>query len=173
MNSYCFNINSSCFEDSFAKSLKSLIGGEDFIVVCIGTDLAIGDSLGPYIGTLLVNDANNKIVVYGTLDYPITAKEIGALTKTIKKIHPNSKILAVDAAVGNDEDIGNIKIVNAPIKPGLGVNKNLGEVGDVSIIGIVSDKKQSLDKIINNTRLNLVVKMANVIKNGITKCTLL
>ncbi len=173
MNSFSFNINSDFAEENIAKKLKTLINTNDFVIVCIGTDLAIGDSLGPYIGTLMVNDANNKLVVYGTLDYPITAKETETLSKTIKKIHPGSKVLAIDAAVGNADDIGNVKIINSPIKPGLGVNKNLSAIGDVSIIGIVSDKNQSIDKIINNTRLNLVVKMANTIKNGIQKCACL
>ncbi len=169
MNTYCFNINNGLIEEKIAKSLKNLLNDDNFVIVCIGTDLAVGDSLGPYTGTLLINDKDNKFVVYGTLDFPITAKETEALTKTVKKIHPNSKIVAIDAAVGNGEDIGNIKISNSPIKPGLGVNKNLSEVGDISIIGIVSDKNQSLDKIINNTRLNLVVKMATAIKNGVQK----
>ncbi len=173
MSNFCFNLNGGLVDEKIAKSVKTLINTNDFIVVCIGTDLAIGDSLGPYVGTLLVNDKNNKTIVYGTLDYPITAKETETLTKTIKKIHPHSKILAIDAAVGNSEDVGNIKVLNSPIKPGLGVNKNLSEVGDVSIIGIVSDKNQSFDKIINSTRLNLVVKMANVIKNGIQKSAFL
>ena len=169
MKTYCFNLNNGYIEEKIAKSLKSLLNNNDFVIVCIGTDLAVGDSLGPYTGTLLVNEKNNDFIVYGTLDFPITAKETDTLTKTIKKIHPNAKIVAIDAAVGNTEDIGNIKISNSPIKPGLGVNKNLIEVGDVSIIGIVSSKNQTLDKIINNTRLNLVVKMANAIKNGVYK----
>ncbi|MBQ9781886.1 MAG: spore protease YyaC [Clostridia bacterium] len=170
MNNYCFNINSGFVEEKITNSLKNLLNNDDFVVVCIGTDLAIGDSLGPYTGSLLVNDKDNKIVVYGTLDYPITAKETETLTKTIKKIHPHSKILAIDAAVGNREDIGNVKVLNVPIKPGLGVNKNLSEIGDISIIGIVSDKNQAVNKIINDTRLSLVVKMAKTIKNSVQKC---
>lgn len=171
MNTYCFNINNGYVEEKIAKSLNSLLDNQEFVIVCIGTDLAVGDSLGPYTGTLLVNDKDNKFIVYGTLDYPITAKETETLTKTVKKIHPNTKIVAIDAAVGNNEDIGNIKISNYPIKPGLGVNKNLSEIGDISIIGIVSSKNQALDKIITNTRLNLVVKMATAIKNGVKKCS--
>lgn len=172
MNNFCYNVNGGFVEEKITNSLKTLLNNDDFVVVCIGTDLAIGDSLGPYTGSLLVNDKDNKIIVYGTLDYPITAKETETLTKTIRKIHPNSKILAIDAAVGNREDIGNVKIINAPIKPGLGVNKNLSAVGDISIIGIVSEKNQAVSKIINDTRLSLVVKMAKTIKNSVQKCAL-
>ena len=85
MKTYCFNLNNGYIEEKIAKSLKSLLNNDDFVIVCIGTDLAVGDSLGPYTGTLLVNEKNNDFIVYGTLDFPITAKETDTLTKTIKK----------------------------------------------------------------------------------------
>ena len=45
------------------------------LFICVGSDLMLGDSLGPLVGTLL---KKNKVssYIYGTLNYPITAKEI-------------------------------------------------------------------------------------------------
>jgi putative sporulation protein YyaC len=82
-------------------------------------------------------------------------------------MHPNSIIIALDAAVGNSEDIGLIKIQNKGIKPGLGVNKDLGVVGDVGLIGIVAEKSVKNYNLFNLTRLNLVYKMAEKIADGI------
>jgi len=49
--------------DLLSSSLKDIID-EDTIVVCIGTDRAIGDTLGPLVGTILKNNSY-KYPVYG------------------------------------------------------------------------------------------------------------
>ena len=47
------------------------------VVVCVGSDLAIGDSLGPITGSMLKHKTQGlNTYVYGTLSAPITAKEI-------------------------------------------------------------------------------------------------
>lgn len=61
--------------------------------------------------------------MYGTLKRPITAKEVKYLGDFFKKTHPNSKIIAIDAAVGDAGDIGLIKIANKGLPPGLGAIK--------------------------------------------------
>ncbi len=136
------------------------------IIVCIGCDLVLGDSLGPLVGTFLRNK-HLGAYVYGTLNAPITAKEVEYAKTYLKQMHPSSSIIAIDAAVGNKEDVGLIKVVNKGLKPGLGVNKNLGELGDVSIIGIVAAKSLQNYNLFNLTRLNLVYKMAERIACGI------
>lgn len=84
-------------------------------------------------------------------------------------MHPSSTTIAIDAAVGNTDDIGLIRVVNKGLKPGLGVEKNLGVVGDISIIGVVSGKSLKNYNLFNLTRLNLVYKMAEQIADGIEK----
>ena len=66
------------------------------------------------------------------------------------------------------DDIGLIKLQNKGLRPGLGVNKSLGEIGDVSVIGIVATKTFQNYSLFNTTRLNLVYKMATKIAEGIT-----
>ncbi len=136
------------------------------IILCIGSDLVLGDSLGPLIGTLLLK-RNVNAYVYGTLGSPITAKEVNYAKDYLKNTHPNSTIIAVDAAVGSLEDVGVIRVQKKGIKPGLGVNKNLKTVGDLSIIGIVAEKSQDNFKLFNVTRLNLIYSMAEKIVNGL------
>ncbi|MBP5466490.1 MAG: spore protease YyaC [Clostridia bacterium] len=138
------------------------------LIVCIGSDLVLGDSLGPLVGTMLVNK-NAPAYVYGTLNSPITAKEIICAKTHLKALHPDSFIIAVDAAVGNTDDIGLIKVSDKGLKPGLGVDKNLGVIGDCSIIGVVAGKSLQNYNLFNLTRLNLIYKMAEKISNGIEK----
>ncbi len=138
------------------------------IFICIGSDLVLGDSLGPLVGTFLKNK-NVQSYVYGTLNFPITSKEVDYARTYLKQMHPNSIAIAIDAAIGEANDIGLIKVVNKGLKPGLGVNKNLGTVGDLSIIGIVAEKSLKNYNLFNLTRLNLIYKMAERIANGIEK----
>ena len=47
------------------------------VVVCVGSDLAIGDSLGPIVGSMLKYKTQGlQLYIYGTLAAPVTAKEI-------------------------------------------------------------------------------------------------
>lgn len=137
------------------------------IVVCVGSDLVLGDSLGPLIGTMLRKN-NVSSYVYGTLNYPVTAKEVEYASVYLKKMHPDSIIIAIDAAVGEEEDVGLIRILNKGLKPGLGVQKNLASIGDVSIIGVVAPKSIKNYTLFNMTRLNLVYKMAETISESLT-----
>lgn len=138
------------------------------IFVCIGSDLVLGDSLGPLIGTMLRNK-NMSSYVYGTLNFPITAKEVEYARTYLKQMHPKSIIVAIDAAIGCQDDVGIIKVSDKGLKPGLGVDKKLGVVGDLSIVGIVAGKSLQNYNLYNLTRLSLVYKMAQTITLGIEK----
>jgi putative sporulation protein YyaC len=167
MNNFVFNYCLNNCHEGISDSLIKIYNKIKPVIICVGSDLVIGDSLGPFVGTILSEKLKGKAYVYGTLKYPVTAKEINVISKTIKKLHPYSKILAVDAGVGNKQDIGLIKVRDFGIKPGLGVNKNLPEVGDASIIGIVAEKYKAFDNVISNTRLSLIYSVSNVIAKGI------
>ncbi|QXM05155.1 spore protease YyaC [Crassaminicella indica] len=132
------------------------------VIICIGTDRCIGDTLGPLVGTLLQNK-NFRFPVYGTLDHPIHAVNIKESLERIKGKHPNGFFIAVDACLGSEELIGNIHIKRGPIFPGKGVGKNLPGVGQMSIVGIVDKLNKDDCFSIHNIRLSLVMKMAEVI----------
>lgn len=139
------------------------------VVVCIGSDLAIGDSLGPIVGSLLQQKTRSlPVFIYGTLSCPITAKEIKYLRTLLKETHAGSQIIAVDAAVGLGEDVGLIKAIDCPLSPGAGANKKLGTIGDLSIMGIVAERSTLNYALLNTTRLNLVYSMAERIADALS-----
>lgn len=138
------------------------------VVVCIGSDLAIGDSLGPIVGSMLKYKTQGlPVFIYGTLASPITAKEIKYLRPFLKETHKNCQVIAIDAAVGAQGDIGLVKASNTPLLPGAGANKKLGAVGDISIMGIVAEKSVANYGLLNTTRLNLVYSMAEKIAESL------
>ena len=139
------------------------------VIVCIGSDLAIGDSLGPIVGSMLRYKTQGlNVFLYGTLSSPVTAKEIKHLRAFLKETHRNSPIIAVDAAVGQEGDIGLIKLTDTPLLPGAGANKKLGAVGDISVMGIVAEKSVANYGLLNTTRLNLVYSMSEVISDALS-----
>ncbi len=167
MNTYVFNSLKRDNSEEISKTVNLLYDTDKPVIICIGSDLVVGDSLGPIVGSSLVKQLNGKAYVYGTLSNPVTAKEIHTLRDNVSKLHPFSKTLVIDAAVGNTEEIGYLKINKSGIKPGLGVNKDLPALGDVSIIGVVSDKDNS--PLNYTTRFSLVYSLVNDIVNGLVK----
>lgn len=168
---YSFNLYNNMASAGILMAVNSFIGTNTAppVILCIGTDLAIGDSLGPVCGTLLESkNISKNFFLYGTLKKPVTAKEAKYLNEFLKETHPTSKIIAIDAAVGSAGDIGLIKIHNKGLKPGLGVNKKLQTVGDISIMGIVAEKSMFNYSLLNTTRLNLVYKMADIISDSLS-----
>ncbi|MDE7158266.1 MAG: spore protease YyaC [Clostridiales bacterium] len=138
------------------------------VILCVGSDLAVGDSLGPITGTMLKSRGGFAGYVYGTLKCPVTAKEVKYVNDFLKKTHPNSKIIAVDAAVGEEGDVGLIKVLDVPLRPGSGAHKRLGKVGDVSVLGIVARKSAFSYSMLNLTRLNTIYAMADCIAGALS-----
>ena len=166
MLEFRFDLTENHLTEKLSDCLDFLFGGRKPIIICIGTDLSIGDSLGPLIGTMLKEKGLNAFV-YGRLSETITAKEIKAIKNFVEKSHPSAKTLVIDAAIGDEDDVGSIKISLAPIRPGLGANKNLPEIGTATIIGIVAKRSCANYSFLNLTRLSPVYRMARCIADGI------
>lgn len=157
------------FSRGFEKLFKSCYSAEyrDVVILCIGTDRSTGDCLGPLVGHKLKLIKYSKIFVYGTLDYPVHAKNLSDAIQVIEEKHERPFIIAIDACLGKPERIGCIRMGEGPLKPGAGVNKSLPEIGHIYIIGVVNMSGFMEYLILQNTRLNLVMRMADTISNGI------
>lgn len=167
---YSFNLYNSLAAGGEVLVLKKMMAQRNAppVIVCIGSDLSVGDSLGPVTGTKLKEKLSGlNVYVYGTLSKPITAHEVKYMNDFIKSTHPQSPIIAIDAAVGAAGDIGLIKISNRALKPGSGASKNLQKIGDVSIMGIVAEKSLFNYSLFSSTRLNIIYKMAEIIAEGV------
>lgn len=153
------------------SKMHVLDSNRQIVFVCIGTDRSTGDSLGPLVGTLLEEKPIMPFFVYGTLDEPIHAVNLSDKISEIKGKHKNPFIIGIDACLGRLKNVGVIQIADGPVKPGAGVNKDLPEVGDIHITGIVNVSGFMEFFVLQNTRLNLVLKMAKTIANGIHEAT--
>lgn len=149
------------------KVLQNLYNHDRLIVMCIGTDRSTGDALGPLVGTSLSKISSNKFEVYGTLEEPAHAMNLKEITEKIYSQYNKPFIVAIDACLGKVDNIGIIRTQEGPVKPGAGVNKNLTPIGDINVTGIVNVGGFMEYMVLQNTRLHLVTKMAEVISFGL------
>lgn len=66
-------------------------------------------------------------------------------------------IVAVDASVGQTEHVGCITLGKGALRPGLGVCKELQEVGDIFITGIVGGYGNYDPLMLQSVRLSVVM----------------
>ncbi len=139
------------------------------VFVCIGTDRSTGDSLGPLIGYKLgsAGQKYRNIFIHGTLENPVHAKNLNEVMEEIKQTYKKPLIIAIDACLGRMNHVGWISVGQGPIRPGSGVNKQLEPVGDIHITGIVNFGGFMDFIILQNTRLGVVMKLADIISLGI------
>lgn len=159
---------------NFVKTLSILMKkldhkNKETVVVCIGSDRATGDALGPIVGHFLAMQ-QKSFHLYGTLENPVHAKNLEAALSLIHHTHPNAIIIAVDASLGIAEHIGYITIGEGSLAPGVGVSKTLPAVGDLFITGIVNLSGFGGQMLLQTTRLNLVMRLADFICEGLDRC---
>jgi len=157
------------FKEIFLDSIKYKLDRRSrLIFLCIGTDRATGDSLGPITGHKLISSVNIKDVsVFGTLEKPVHAKNINQTLDFIQAAYEKPFIAAIDACLGKPESVGFITIGEGPVNPGAGLSKSLPTVGHLSITGIVNVATGMDFTVLQNTRLHVVMRMAEVIHDGL------
>jgi len=151
------------------RFLEPLEHHRRIVVVCVGTDRSTGDSLGPLVGTSLLREANSNFELYGTLDEPVHAMNLSETLQKIMRASRDPYIIAVDACLGQVSSVGCIQLGAGPVRPGAGVNKELPPVGDIHMTGIVNVGGFMEYFVLQNTRLNLVMKMADMISLSLQK----
>jgi len=167
------DINSDWAFKKFTDALYTLIssslknGYDSIVFICIGTDRSTGDSLGPLIGYKLNDIEYKNVYVYGSLEEPVHAKNLDGVMERISSSYDRPLVVAIDACLGRMDHVGYITLGQGSIKPGSGVNKDLAPVGDMHITGIVNFGGFMDYLILQNTRLSIVMKMADIISMGI------
>lgn len=144
------------------------------VFLCIGSDRATGDALGPLVGQNIQDFKNTKRVfshtlfVYGSLSEPVHAINLTDTVNRIYQNHSHPYIIAIDASLGIRKHIGYVTLGHGPLTPGVGVGKRLPAVGNAHITGIVnSGTGNNLNQILQTTRLSTVIELSNFVSEGI------
>ncbi|MBC7958450.1 MAG: spore protease YyaC [Vallitaleaceae bacterium] len=161
----------------FSKELSQMILQKNplqrpVIILCIGTDRATGDCLGPIVGYKLKAFSLHNVIIYGSLEEPVHAKNIEETVRQINACYTSPFIIAIDACLGKTSHIGLINMGEGSLTPGSGVNKVLPPVGDIYITGIVNFSGFMDMMVLQNTRLHIVMEMADFIVAGLRRAFL-
>ncbi|KKI92265.1 sporulation protein [Bacillus sp. SA1-12] len=152
--------------EKLAIKLKEIIQDsscKDVVLLCIGSDRYVGDSLGPLVGTML-KESQVPFRVYGTLEEPVHAFNLKGIVKEIKKQFKKPLIISVDASIGKENQVGYILFKEGPLIPGKAVEKMLPAVGDYHFVGIVNYiDPLPTTQFLNDTRLFTVMNLAKTI----------
>ncbi len=158
--------------DNLSSNLAELIFSLDnslkrpIVIIGIGTDRSTGDSLGPLVGNILLSKNifyENGFAVYGCLDNPVHAVNLEDKLIEISNNFHDPLIIGIDACLGKSESIGFITLKKGPLKPGTGVKKQLPDVGQLHLTGIVNISGYLEYFVLQNTRLSIVMNMAEII----------
>ncbi len=189
---YC-NTKEKEAEKKFCKLLIPILQGairsnRPIICLCIGSDRATGDALGPLVGQNLLSWKKRicserkkfltdkkrasmpTLFIYGTLDYPVHAMNLSDTIIQIYQEHTDPFIIAIDASLGIKKHIGYVTCGQGPLFPGIGVGKQLPAIGNIHITGIVNCcQNADRNQILQTTRLSTVVELTGFITNGIAR----
>ena len=135
------------------------------IILCIGTDRATGDCLGPLVGENLMH-FSDAFQVIGCLSAPVHALNLADALYDIEYHYSNPFVIAIDASLGSSSHVGLITIADGPLLPGKGVKKKLQAIGDISITGIVN-VSGGHPGLLQSTRLYTVMQLADCITNAL------
>lgn len=172
---YYFDSKSTSSSYEFGKQLFQFISQEwhleqPLVFLCIGSDRATGDSLGPIVGYKLKQRHYGSFYVYGTLDEPVHAKNLESIVSLIHKEHHSPYIIAIDASLGKSSHVGFYTLGQGALKPGAGVGKELPNVGNLFVTGIVNLSGLFEHTLLQTTRLQVVMSLADHICSGIFYC---
>lgn len=150
-------------------SLFSLIphGTQHIYVAAIGSNRISGDSLGPFVGTLLDDIFPDHLTVIGNLQYPLDATTIEKQMTNIS-LPKNSFVVAIDSVLGTEETINSIVIQHGKLWPGEGLGNKLPPLGDCSVMGVVVKNDPDLEASLLFSDLHLIYTMATNIAKGVS-----
>ena len=153
--------------ERLTRYMTTMAEDRRIVIVCVGTDRSTGDSLGPLVGTKLSRYRSPLFDLYGTLEHPVHAMNLEETLLAIERRTPRPFIIGVDACLGQAASVGCIQIGEGPVRPGAGVNKELPPVGDIHMTGIVNVGGFMEYFVLQNTRLHLVMRMADLIAQSL------
>ncbi|THF77508.1 spore protease YyaC [Cohnella fermenti] len=147
--------------EAFFARIASLHGPDAIRFLCIGTDRSTGDSLGPWVGTMLRERGFGR--VHGTLEAPCDADRLPA---EIASLTAGEPVVAIDACLGRPENVGRCLLAEGPLQPARSVGGSFPPVGAYSVAAVVNAVGPKPYWTLQTTSLYRVLTMAEEIANA-------
>lgn len=130
--------------EDYVSNLKRKIkvNKKQIVFVCIGTNEVLWDSIGPLVGSYLKQRIGENKVLGDIHNNICSQKDLMNYYPKIK----NKFIIAIDSAIASKELAGEIFVTNQPIIMGLGVHRNKGIIGNISIKAGIAELEKMDEK---------------------------
>lgn len=143
----------------------------DVVILCIGTNKLIGDSIGPVVGQKLKKEKmKEKVCVYGDLKESINFKNAKTVLEKIFKSYEKPFIITIDSALGTEQMINKIVVNKGIIRIGKSLGRSICYPSHITIKGVVGENKNTYDdniKILNEVEPELIWNLSNIMVDGI------
>lgn len=144
----------------------------NIVILCIGTDKILGDSIGPIIGEKLKYLENEYVKIYGNLENTINFNNAKEVLQKIYSKFDNPYIITIDAALSNKENVGKIVLNKGYIKIGKALEKTICFYSNLNIKCIVGKNSNSkFYNMLELTGVNIkeIIDMSNIVTSGIER----
>ena len=121
-----------------AQLVARLKADRQIVVVCFGTSAISGDSLGPMVGSRLVERYNVPAFVYGTEQHSVNGKNMSEWLRFIRAVHGDALYIAVDASLGQKERVGQLILRDDGVCPAA-IKGKKERFGDIGILAVVAE----------------------------------
>lgn len=162
---FSFNVDNHNIVKCVSEILFDMINEKkEVVILCLGVDSLIGDSLGPFVGSILKKNGIGN--VYGTLDETVNTRNVLQVLSEIYSEFKNPYIIVVDAAITASDYSNDIVLKNRGFEPGECLHSRLPKIGDISLVGVVNHEDEYENNFISLLKkcdFEIVRKMAKVI----------
>ena len=143
----------------------------DVVILCIGTNKLIGDSIGPVVGQKLKEEnIQEKICIYVDMKQTINFKNAKQVIEKIFKIYEKPFIITIDSALGKQTMINKIVVNKGIIRIGKSLGRSICYPSHITIKGVVGENKNTFEDniaILKTVQPKLIWELSNTMVEGI------
>lgn len=166
MQNRCFK-----FMEEFEKNLMDLEDNySNIVILCIGTNTIIGDSVGPIVGSNLEHMENDNLKIYGNMKKTLNFSNAKNIINDIYRNYEKPYIITIDAALSSRKRVGEIILNKGYIKIGKALEKSICFYSNINIKCIVGRNMERVaENILELKRANQneIYKMSKIVSSGI------
>lgn len=140
----------------------------NIVILCVGTDKLVGDSIGPIVGQKLTRLLNKKknVKIYGNTKKNLNLKNAKQVVEEVSDVYPEPFIITIDATLGPKETIETIRISKGKIKIGEALGHSIEYFSNINIKAIVGEYQKNIKEnfnTLNEVERKSIQRLANQI----------
>lgn len=143
----------------------------DVVVLCIGTNKIIGDSIGPVVGQKLKEEnINETVCIYGDMKETINFKNAKEVLEKIFKTYEKPFIITIDSALGTERMVSEIVVNKGIVRLGKSLGRSICYPSHITIKGVVGENKNTYEeniKILKEVKPELIWNLSSIMAEGI------